>query len=91
MPLWLALGALPAVRAMFEPMIALVRCMPAPAFIHLLIVWLGLGEGSKIALLFIHTVFFSTLMAADAAALVPKEPIDASSRSGQARGSCCAR
>src|SRR5216683_1445254 len=72
-PLGVAMGTLPSVRAIFEPMIGLVRYMPAPAFIPLLIIWLGLGEGSKIALLFIGTLFFNTLMTADAAALVPKQ------------------
>ena len=49
-------------------MIGLVRYMPAPAFIPLLLIWLGLGEASKIALLVIGTVFFNTLMSADVAA-----------------------
>jgi NitT/TauT family transport system permease protein len=59
--------------------------MPAPAFIPLLIIWLGLGESSKIGLLVIGTVFFNTLMSADAAALVPEELIDASYTLGAAR------
>lgn len=86
-PLGLAMGTLPSVRALFEPMIALVRYMPAPAFIPLLIIWLGLGEGSKIALLFIGTVFFNTLMTMDVAALVPKHLIDASYTLGAGRWS----
>jgi NitT/TauT family transport system permease protein len=77
-PLGLAIGSFASIRAVFEPMIALLRYMPAPAFIPLLIIWLGLGETSKIALLVIGTVFFNTLMSADAAALVPRELIDAS-------------
>ena len=77
-PLGLAIGTFPACRALFEPVIGLVRYMPATAFIPLLIIWLGLGEPSKIALLVIGTVFFNTLMSADAAALVPRELIDAS-------------
>ncbi len=77
-PLGLAMGSIPTVRAMFEPMIGLVRYMPAPAFIPLLIIWLGIGEESKIALLFIGTVFFNTLMTADVAALVPRHLIDVS-------------
>jgi len=77
-PLGLAIGTFPACRALFEPVIGLVRYMPATAFIPLLVIWLGLGESSKIALLVIGTVFFNTLMSADAAALVPSELIDAS-------------
>lgn len=84
-PLGLAVGTFPACRALFEPMIGLLRYMPAPAFIPLLIIWLGLGEASKIALLVLGTVFFNTLMSADAAALVPGELIDASYTLGASR------
>jgi len=84
-PLGLAIGTFPACRALFEPMIGLLRYMPAPAFIPLLIIWLGLGESSKIGLLVIGTVFFNTLMSADAAALVPEELIDASYTLGASR------
>lgn len=84
-PLGLAIGTFSGCRALFEPMIGLLRYMPAPAFIPLLIIWLGLGESSKIALLVIGTVFFNTLMSADAAALVPEELIDASYTLGASR------
>lgn len=84
-PLGLAMGTLPSVRALFEPMIGLVRYMPAPAFIPLLIIWLGLEESSKIALLVIGTVFFNTLMTADVAAQVPKDRIDVSYTLGASR------
>ncbi|MEY2478019.1 MAG: NitT/TauT family transport system permease protein [Actinomycetota bacterium] len=84
-PLGLAIGSFASVRALFEPMIGLLRYMPAPAFIPLLIIWLGLGESSKIALLVIGTVFFNTLMSADAARAVPRELIDASYTLGASR------
>ncbi len=84
-PLGIAMGTLPAARAFFEPMIGFVRYMPAPAFIPLLIIWLGLGEGSKIALLYIGTVFFNTLMTADVAEQVPKPLLDVSYTLGAGR------
>ncbi len=84
-PLGLAMGTWPAVRALFEPMIALVRYMPAPAFIPLLLIWLGLGEAPKITLLVIGTVFFNTLMSADVARRVPAELINASYTLGAGR------
>ncbi len=85
-PLGVAMGTSPIARSLFEPMIGLVRYMPAPAFIPLLIIWLGLGEPSKIALLVIGTVFFNTLMSADAAARVPRELIDVTYTLGASRG-----
>lgn len=85
-PVGLAMGSLQGVRALLEPMIGLIRYMPAPAFIPLFIIWLGLGEAPKIALLVVGTVFFNTLMSADVAALVPKTLIQASYTLGAGRG-----
>lgn len=84
-PLGVCIGTFPSCRALFEPVIGLLRYMPAPAFIPLLIIWLGLGESSKIALLVIGTVFFNTLMSADAAAGVSKELIHSSYTLGASR------
>lgn len=84
-PLGLAMGTFASLRAVFEPMISFFRYMPAPAFIPLLIVWLGFGESAKITLLVIGTVFFNTVMSADVAAQVPKELINASYTLGARR------
>ncbi len=84
-PLGVAIGTFPAVRALAEPAIGLVRYMPAPAFVPLLIVWLGFGESAKITLLVIGTVFFNTVMSADAAARVPRELIDVTYTFGAGR------
>ncbi|WP_218079227.1 ABC transporter permease [Anthocerotibacter panamensis] len=77
-PLGLLMGSFKSFQAAFEPAIGLVRYMPATAFIPLLILWLGIGEPTKLALIFIGTVFFNTLMVADAARLVPKDLINVS-------------
>jgi NitT/TauT family transport system permease protein len=66
--------------------IGLLRYLPASAFIPLLIIWLGLGEPSKVAILFIGTVFFNTLMTADVVRLVPGALIDVSYTLGARRG-----
>lgn len=76
-PLGIAMGAFASIRALFEPIISLLRYMPAPAFIPLLIIYLGLNEEPKIALIFIGTVFFNTLMIMDAVKFVPKDLIEA--------------
>lgn len=84
-PLGLAMGSFGSLRAIIEPMVSFFRYMPAPAFIPLLIVWLGFGESAKITLLVIGTVFFNTVMSADVAAQVPKELINASYTLGARR------
>ncbi|MEM7797489.1 MAG: ABC transporter permease [Cyanobacteria bacterium P01_C01_bin.118] len=75
-PLGISMGAFASIRAMMEPIIGILRYMPAPAFIPLLIIYLGLNEEPKIALIFIGTVFYNTLMIMDAVKFVPKDLIE---------------
>ncbi|MEM9002748.1 MAG: ABC transporter permease [Cyanobacteria bacterium P01_F01_bin.86] len=75
-PIGIAMGAFASVRSLFEPLIGIVRYMPAPAFTPLLVIYLGLGEEPKIALIFIGTVFFNILMIMDAVKFVPKDLIE---------------
>ncbi|ASC71076.1 ABC-type nitrate/sulfonate/bicarbonate transport system, permease component [Halomicronema hongdechloris C2206] len=75
-PVGIAMGAFASIRALFEPIIGIVRYMPAPAFIPLLIIYLGLGETPKVALIFIGTVFYNILMIMDAVKFVPKDLIE---------------
>lgn len=75
-PLGITMGSFASIRSLLEPLVGIVRYMPAPAFIPLLIIYLGLGEEPKVALIFIGTVFFNTLMIMDAVKFVPKELIE---------------
>jgi NitT/TauT family transport system permease protein len=84
-PLGFAMGGFRAAQAAFEPLIGLLRYLPASAFIPLLIIWLGLGEPPKVTLLVIGVVFFNTLMTADAVRLVPRELLDVSYTLGATR------
>jgi len=85
-PLGLVMGSFQAGQALFEPIVGLLRYLPASAFIPLLTIWLGIGEPSKWMLLFIGTVFFNTLMTADAVRQVPRALIDVSYTLGARRG-----
>ncbi|HEY9877165.1 MAG TPA: ABC transporter permease [Leptolyngbyaceae cyanobacterium] len=84
-PLGIAMGAFASMRALLEPIIGIVRYMPAPAFIPLLIIYLGLGEAPKVALIFIGTLFFNTLMIMDAVKFVPKDLIETTYTLGGSR------
>ena len=77
-PLGLAMGTFRSIRALFEPVIGLIRYAPATAFTLLLVIWLGLGEEPKIALIVLGTVFFNTLMTANVVWQVPTELIHVS-------------
>jgi len=85
-PLGVVMGGFTAGQALFEPVVGLLRYLPASAFIPLLTIWLGIGEPSKVMLLFIGTVFFNTLMIADAVRQVPPALIDVSYTLGARRG-----
>ncbi|WP_374108485.1 ABC transporter permease [Nostoc sp. XA010] len=76
-PVGILMGSFPSIRALLEPLFGLMRYMPAPAFIPLLILYLGIGEEPKIMLIFIGVFFFNTLMVMDTVKFVPKELIEA--------------
>jgi NitT/TauT family transport system permease protein len=63
-PLGVAMGAYKPVEAFFEPFISFARYLPASAFIPLLILWLGVGEAQKLAVIFIGSFFQIVLMVA---------------------------
>jgi NitT/TauT family transport system permease protein len=63
-PLGIAMGAYKPVEAFFEPFISFARYLPASAFIPLLILWLGVGESQKLAVIFIGSFFQIVLMVA---------------------------
>lgn len=84
-PLGIMMGSFASIRALFEPIIGIVRYMPAPAFIPLLVIYLGIDEAPKIALIFIGTVFFNVLMIMDAVKFIPKDLIETTYTLGGSR------
>ena len=63
-PLGVAMGAYKPVEAFFEPFVSFCRYLPASAFIPLLILWAGIGEAQKLAVIFIGSFFQLVLMIA---------------------------
>ena len=78
LPLGILMGTFATVRWASEPLIGLLRYMPAPAFTPLFLVYLGLGEAPKIALIALGTFFFNTLMVMDGVKFISKDLIDTS-------------
>jgi NitT/TauT family transport system permease protein len=64
LPLGVLMGAYKPVEAFFEPFVSFARYLPASAFIPLLILWVGIGEAQKLAVIFIGSVFQLVLMVA---------------------------
>ena len=52
-PLGLAMGMSPTVRGIFDPPIEFYRPIPPLAYLPLMIIWFGIGETSKVLLIFL--------------------------------------
>jgi NitT/TauT family transport system permease protein len=85
-PLGLAMGSFRAGWALIEPVLGLLRYLPPGALIPLLIIWFGLEEAPKYALIFVGTFFFNTLMTADVIRGVPGQLVDVSYTLGARTG-----
>jgi NitT/TauT family transport system permease protein len=75
-PLGVLMSSYRAVGAFSEPLIDFIRYLPVPALVPLTLIWFGIDEGSKVALLWIGTFFQLVLLIADDARRVPKEFIE---------------
>ena len=84
-PVGIAIGSFRLAQAFLEPPIAAIRYMPASAFIPLFIIWFGIANGEKIAVIFMGVFFPLTLMIADVSANVPAELLDMSYTLGAKR------
>ncbi|MFD3765336.1 MULTISPECIES: ABC transporter permease [Paenibacillus] len=60
-PAGLIIGKVNAVRAIAEPFLNFIRFIPPIAFITLFLVWFGIGETSKVALILYATFFIVVL------------------------------
>jgi NitT/TauT family transport system permease protein len=63
-PLGLIMGTFQIAEALTEPVVGFIRYMPASAFIPLFILWLGIGDIEKIAIIFVGSFFQLVLMVA---------------------------
>jgi NitT/TauT family transport system permease protein len=60
-PVGLLMGRLTVIRQLLDPYIEFFRFIPPIAFVTLAVVWLGIGESSKVVLIFYTSVFIVTL------------------------------
>ena len=86
LPLGLMIGTFRPVQAVLEPLTDFIRYMPAVAFIPLVMLWVGIEESSKIAIIFIGTFFQMVLMMAEDVRRVPLAQIEAAQTMGATRG-----
>lgn len=77
-PLGILIGVYAPVSAFLEPIFSFVRYMPASAFIPLFILWIGIGEQEKMAVIILGSLPQLVLMIATATRNVSKSLIEVS-------------
>jgi len=75
-PLGIWMSSYRIVGMLTEPIVDFIRYLPVPALVPLLIIWFGIGESSKIAVLWMGTFFQLVLLVGDDTKRVPKEFIE---------------
>jgi NitT/TauT family transport system permease protein len=76
-PLGIAIGTFYSMDSLFGSIVGVVRYMPIAAFMPLIVLWAGLGEVSKILIIFLGIVFYNAIMIADAVKFIPIEMLNA--------------
>lgn len=77
-PLGILIGTYKPFEALIEPLMSFIRYLPASAFIPLFILWIGVNEVQKVAVIFMGSFFQLILMVAVATKSVQKDMIDVS-------------
>jgi NitT/TauT family transport system permease protein len=77
LPLGLFIGAYKPVRAFLEPLLEFARYLPAVAFVPVVLLWSGIGEASKITVIWIGTFFQMVIMLSEDVARVPLPQVEA--------------
>ena len=91
LPLGVAMGTYKPVEAFFEPFVSFARYLPASAFIPLLILWAGIGEAQKLAVIFIGSFFQLVLMIAVTVGNTRRDLVEAAYTLGVGDGSLIRR
>jgi NitT/TauT family transport system permease protein len=75
-PIGILMSSYRIVGASLEPIIDFIRYLPVPALVPLSIIWFGVGEETKIFLLWLGTFFQLVLLVADDMRRVPHEYVE---------------
>ncbi|MER5434156.1 ABC transporter permease [Streptomyces sp. NPDC002588] len=85
-PAGLLIGQIRLVRQLLEPYIEFFRFIPPIAFVTLAVVWLGIGESSKVVLIFYTAVFIVILNTSAGVMAVSESKLRAAASLGASRG-----
>ncbi len=81
-PIGLLAGNNERIAELVEPFVGFVRYLPVPAFVPLCILWFGLADTAKIAVIFLGTFFQLILLTADVARGIQRDYFDAAQTLG---------
>jgi len=84
-PLGIAMGTFHSMDNLFSPLVGTVRYMPVTAFVPLIVIWIGLGEVSKVLIIMMGVVLYNAIMIADAVKFIPNEMINVAYTLGAGR------
>jgi NitT/TauT family transport system permease protein len=76
-PLGIAIGTYRRAEAFLEPINDFLRYIPVPAFLPLIILWVGIGNANQVATIFVGTFFQLVLLVADSVSRVAKDFVEA--------------
>ncbi len=75
-PIGILMSSYRPIGAALEPVMDFIRYLPVPALVPLSIIWFGVGEDTKIFLLWLGTFFQLVLLVADDMRRVPHEYVE---------------
>lgn len=90
-PVGLSMGYSPLAYAILSPIFAFLRPIPPIAFIPLMILYFGIGEFSKVALIFLAALYYVVLNSSAGVRTVPRDLIRAGENMGLSRVQLFAR
>jgi NitT/TauT family transport system permease protein len=85
MVIGLLMGSFPVIRRLLEPYIETLRFIPAVAMITIAVIWFGIGEASKVFIIFYGTVFIVVVTTAAGVAGVAQNKTRAALSMGATR------
>ena len=84
-PLGVLTGQIPSVARVVHPLCGMARYLPVAALVPLSILWFGIHDGQKVAVIIIGVVFQLVLLIASDTASVPKELVETALTFGLSR------
>jgi taurine transport system permease protein len=84
-PVGIGMGLSPLLRGLFDPIIEAYRPIPPLAYLPLVVIWFGIGEGPKILLIFLAILPAIALSTASGVRGVPVERVNAARTVGANR------